>query len=462
MDIKNFDIMFLGGGPAGYEGAIYAAKNGLKVAVVEKDELGGTCLQRGCIPTKFLLNYVKAVKLIQNTKKMGIMIENYNLEIDRMLKRKSTVINKLTKGIHFLFNKHQIQLYQGFGNITDPNTIAIDNDEIIQGENIVIATGSEPAQLPFLKFDNKYVMSSNDALNLKNIPPKLLVIGAGTIGLEMALIYKYLGSEVLVVEIMDQILPGSDKEITQILESELKKQKIKIFTSTTITEFQERKDKDLINFTFKREDETIFQEDFSAVILSVGRKPVTKNLWDHTINIKLDGGGFIKVHENLETSERGIFACGDVIGGALLAHKASHQAIQIAKYLKDGEPVKHHPIPGAVFTFPEFAGVGITEEQAIRDKLDYKVGRFPYSAGSRSNAIDAKAGMVKIIADQNKVILGGHIVGEGAGELIQTINLAVNKGMKVDDFRELITVHPTLSENVFEAIGEIGDFSIHI
>jgi dihydrolipoamide dehydrogenase len=460
--MKEFDIVFLGGGPGGYEGAIAAAKRGFSTAVVEKNELGGTCLQCGCIPTKNLLHLVKNIKSIQNSKKLGILIDNYELNLDRIIKNKKAVINKLTRGIDFLFKQNKIVLFHGRGKIIDSNTVIINNQESIQTKNIVIATGSIPAELPFLKFDNKFVFSSTEALELTNIPKKLLVIGAGAIGLEIGLIYKYLGSQVTIVEVMDQILPGSDKELAEILAGELKKQKVKIKTSTSISKPVEKPDLNQIEFKFETADIDPFFESFDQVLLSVGRKPLSANLWEPSVGINTDQRGFILANKNLQTDIPSIFACGDVVGNPLLAHKASHQAINIVDFISEGKPVNHQPIPAAIFTFPEFASVGMTEEEVKDSNLNYTIGRFPYSAGSRSNAIGAKSGLVKVIANRDGFIIGAHIVGEDAGELLQTLNLAINTKVKINQFKELITIHPTLSENVFEAIGEIGGFSIHI
>jgi dihydrolipoamide dehydrogenase len=305
------------------------------------------------------------------------------------------------------------------------------------------------------------IINSDRALKLSFIPEKLLVVGAGAIGVEMAVIYSYLGSKVTVVEIMDHIIPGSDFEISEILKKELSKQKIKVHTATSVSNPTTDKDGNSINLSFKNDNKE-WNEEFNTVLLAVGRKPNSKNIFDNSLNIILDGRGFIEVDENLRTGENNIFACGDIIGGSLLAHKASHQAIAIIDYIKNGESVKHYPVPGAVFTFPEFASVGMTEEEALKNNIEVKIGKFPYSAGSRSNAIDEKFGLVKIISDKNNVLLGAHIVGAEAGELMPILSYAVAKKIKAEEFKDLICIHPTLSENIWEAVGEIGEFSIHI
>lgn len=456
-----YDLIFLGGGPAGYEGAIAAGKRGLKCAVIEMDKPGGTCLQRGCIPTKTLLNSVKIIKSFKNAKKLGINIKDYEINPENMIKQKERVVSKLTKGIEFLFSSSGIDLIKGRGKIIAPGKIRVDEKEVYEAGNIIISTGSFPAQLPFLKFDDNLVISSDDALELNDIPEKLLIIGAGAIGVEMGVIYNYLGSRITIVEIMSQIIPGSDLEISEMLKGELKKERIKIFTSTSASDPVIDVEKGEITFLLKDSGKE-WEESFSKVLLSVGRSPNTEEIFDPSLNIKLDEKGFIIVDKNLGTGEPGIFACGDVIGHPLLAHKASHQAIALVSHIFDKKDIPDLTIPAAVFTFPEFASVGITEEEVKKTGKTYKVGKFPYSAGSRSNAVDEKTGIVKIISDGDNRLLGAHILGAEAGELIPVLTYGISKGLKAEEFKDLIFIHPTLSENVWEALGEISGFSIHI
>ncbi len=454
-----YDIVFLGGGPAGYEGAIYSSKMGFKTAVVEKDKLGGTCLQRGCVPTKALLHMVKGIKIIKNISKYGIRIDNYEIDIEYIKKYKNRVVGKLTKGIEFLFKKNNIDLISGEGKVINKNTILINNEKEIKAKYIVVSTGSKPAELPFLKIDNQKVMDSTKALEIEVIPENMLVIGAGAVGLEIGLIYSYLGSKVDVVEIMDDILPGSDRELTSILKTELKKQKLNIMTSTKMTKVEEG---EKLKVLFKNEKGE-FENEYDLILLSAGRTPNTKGIFDESLtDIKIDKRGFIGVNKNLQTGIDNIFSCGDVVGAPLLAHKASHQAIAIVDFIKNNKEIDLKPIPAVVFTFPEFATIGFTEERAKEENIDYKVGKFPYSAGSRSNAIDQKQGLVKVIADKNNNIIGAHIVGEDSGELISVFSIAMANGVKLDNIKEVVFSHPTLSENLWEACGEASDFSIHI
>lgn len=456
-----YDIIFLGGGPAGYEGAIAAGKKGLKTAVVEQDKLGGTCLQRGCIPTKALLHTVKLIKQLKSAARSGIKVEDYSIDLDTIKKQKDRVILKPTKGIELLFKQNNVDLIRGSGKITAPETVLVNEDQEVKGKHIVIATGSKPAELPFLKVDGKFIIDSDKALELEDIPENLLVIGAGAIGVEMGVIYNYLGANVTIVEILEHIIPGSDTELSEILKKELKKQKIKIHTATKVSAPVINNDEKNITFSFQQGDKE-WQETFSRALLSVGRVPISSGIFSESLDIGIDKRGFVAVNENLQTNTPNIFACGDVIGPPLLAHKASHQAIAVVDFIVDGKEVIHHPIPGAVFTFPEFASIGLTEDEAKEKDMEIKIGRFPYSAGSRSNAIGEKVGLVKVIAGKDNVLLGAHIVGAEAGELMPLLNYAVSKKMKAEAFKEIVMIHPTLSENTYEAVGEIAGFSIHI
>jgi dihydrolipoamide dehydrogenase len=454
----DYDLLFIGGGPAGYEGAIAAAKKGMKTAVVEMDLLGGTCLQRGCIPTKAILHSVKALKQINDFAKIGVHVEKFQVALEEIERRKTRIVSKQTRGIELLFKQHGIQLIKGRGQVTGADTVLLDGQKQVSARRIVAATGSRPAELPFLKWDGVQVVSSDQLLQLQAVPATMLVVGAGAVGLEWALIYSYLGSKVTVVEIMETVVPGTDREVATILKNELIKQNITIYTGTAIAN-PSRGDK--VGLDFKQGDKE-WHEEFHKVLLAVGRLPNTAGLFAPGLALRLDAKGFIPVSANLETGIPGVFACGDVVGPPLLAHKASHQAMAIVDFLAAGKPVVQHPLPAAIFTFPELATVGLSEEQALAEKRPVTIGRFPYAAGSRANAIDEKTGLVKVVAAEDHTILGAHIVGAEAGELLPLLTYAVSRRLKSEDFRDLVFIHPTLSENVWEALGEIGNFSIHI
>jgi len=456
-----YDLVFLGGGPGGYEGAVAAAKKGLKTAVIEKDKIGGTCLHYGCIPTKTLLNTVKHIKMFKSSSRLGVKVNDFSIEMETVKKYRDSVVSKLTRGIELLFENNGVELIKGKGIITAPGRIQVEEYGTVEAKNIVIATGSVPAGLPFLKADSEFVINSRQALELHEIPVELLVIGAGAIGLEMAVIYSLLGSKVTVVEIMDQVVPGSDKEMAEMLKKELKKSRINIFTSTTVSDPKIDKKNRKISFKFFSDGKTDHRT-FDKVLLSVGRIPNTKGIFSDSVNIELDKNAYIKTTNNLETSEKNIFACGDVTGQPLLAHKASHQAIAISQYIAEGKKVPEMVIPGAIFTFPEFASAGLTEEEAKTDLPGYRTGKFPYSAGSRSNAINEKNGLVKVITTEDGTLAGAHILGAEAGELMPLLTYGIQKKMKTTEFKELVFIHPTLSENIWEALGESAGFSIHI
>jgi dihydrolipoamide dehydrogenase len=454
----DFDLLFIGAGPAGYEGAIAAAKKGMKAAVVEMDLPGGTCLQRGCIPTKAILHSVKAIKQINDFAKIGVHVEKFQVSLDEIKRRKVRIVSKQTRGIELLFKQNNVQLIKGKAQIIDANKILVDGQKEITAGHIVIATGSKAAELPFLKWDGQKIINSDNLLELESVPETMLVIGAGAVGLEWALIYSYLGCKVTVVEIMDTIVPGTDKEIAEILRIELVKQNITIHTATAISNPRLG---EKVGLTFKKGDK-VWDEEFAKVLLAVGRTPNSAGIFADNMPMVLDNKGFIPVSANLQTVVPEIFACGDVIGPPLLAHKASHQAMAIVDFLVSGKPVAYHPLPGVIFTFPEMATVGITEDQAVKDGLKIKIGRFPYAAGSRANAIDEKIGLVKIIGAEDNTIIGAHIIGAEAGELLPLLTYAVTRKLKCDEFKDLVFVHPTLSENIWEALGEISGFSIHI
>ncbi len=454
----DYDLIFLGGGPAGYEGAIAAAKKGLKTAVIEMDQLGGTCLQRGCIPTKAILHSVKAIKQVNDFSKIGVRVEKFQVSLEEIARRKTRIVTKLTRGIELLFKQYNVQHIKGKGRVYRANTILVDDLKEVSASHITIATGSKPAELPFLKLNGLNIISSDELLKLEAVPETMLVIGAGAVGLEWALIYSYLGSKVTVVEIMETIVPGTDTEIANILKNELIKQNITIHTATAISD---PRIGDKISLNFKKGDKE-WREDFNKILQAVGRIPNTAGLFAENLDFRLDAKGFIPVSANLETSMPGIFACGDAVGPPLLAHKASHQAMAIVDFLRTKKPIAHHPMPAAIFTFPEVATVGLSESQALKENLKIKIGRFPYAAGSRANAIDEKTGLVKVIAAEDNTIIGAHIVGAEAGELLPLLTYAVTRKLKSDEFKELVFIHPTLSENLWDALGEISNFSVHI
>ncbi len=455
------DIAFLGGGPAGYEGAITAARQGMKALVVEKYKLGGTCLQWGCIPTKTLIHGVRMLRMAAGGRRYGLMGgENLSLDSAALDKQKERVVSKLTRGIEFLFKETGVEWVNGSGRIVAKDTIRMEDGREIRARHIVIATGSRMAELPHIKIDGERIIGSRQALDVTDVPKRLLVIGAGAIGLENAFIYRWLGSEVTVVELMEQVVPGSDTEVAAILSAEMKKQKIRIHTSTRTESV--RIGSGAVEAAFSSADEN-WAGEYDRVLLAVGRRPVTEDVFSPDLPIQVNRQGFIQVDENLRTGLENVYACGDVVGQPMLAHKASHQAMAIVDHIRHGRPVQHHAVPAAVFTDPEMASVGLTEAEA-RSQYgeEVKVGRFPFAAGSRANAVDEKAGLVKVIAAPDHTVIGGHIVGADAGELILPLTLAVTKAIKAEDLLDLTFIHPTLGESVWEALAAVYGRSVHI
>ncbi len=454
----DYDILFLGAGPAGYEGAVFAAKSGMKTAVVEMDQVGGTCLQRGCIPTKAILHSVRAIRTAREGAKIGVHVDAVRVERAEIAKRKDRVVAKHTRGVETLFKQHGVSLLRGRGTLAGAGRVGIDGAGEVTARQVVLAPGSLPAELPFLPFDHRVVLSSDDLLRLEQVPPRLLVVGAGAVGLEWALIYAYLGSQVTVVEVMEQILPGSDAEAAAVLRNELVKQGITIHTATAMAEPQVGADSLRVSLRQPGRD---WSEEFDRALLAVGRRPRTSGLIAPGLGLAPDARGFIPVDGNLRTALASVFACGDAVGAPLLAHKASHQALAVVDHLLTGRAVHTGPMPAAVFTFPELATVGLSEAEAHRRNLAVTVGRFPFAASSRANAIEEKAGLVKVLAGADGTLLGAAIVGPEAGELLALLTFAVTRGMKAGELRDLVCIHPTLSESVWEAVGQIAGFAIH-
>ena len=455
----NYDIVFIGGGPAGYEGAIAAAKAGLHVAVIEPERLGGTCLQRGCIPTKAILHSLKAVKMAREWGRLGIAGGEVKPLPEAIAARKNRIVAKLTKGIELLFKQNGVEWLHGRGQVCGSGRVLLDGEREITAASIVLATGSRPAELPFLPRDGKTVLVSDDLLSLSPIPRKMLVIGAGAVGLEWALIYSLLGTEVTVAEVMDEVLPGSDPEAAAILRNELVKQGLTIHTGVRL---ENPRHGEGVTLTLRQGEKT-WDETFSHVLLSVGRIPRSEGTFiASSAPLALDARGHFVVDANLTTSLPGVYACGDVSGPPLLAHKASHQAIAVVDWIARRQPVHLPPIPAAVFTFPELANVGMSEAEALRQGIPAVIGRFPYSAGSRANAVDEKAGLVKVVTAPDGTVLGATIVGAEAGELMPLLAYAVAQRMPVKAFRDMVFIHPTLSENLWEAAGMAGGFAIHL
>ncbi len=462
----NFDVIVIGGGPGGYVCAIRAAQLGLKTACIEsRGTLGGTCLNIGCIPSKSLLNlsenYHKAKK---DFNQQGIEIGEVKINIDKMMSTKNKSVQVLTKGVEFLFKKNKVTYIKGKGVLFSKNDVVVYNDnkkEQYITKNIVIATGSEVATLPGIKIDEKNIISSTGALSLKKIPKKLVIIGGGYIGLEMGSVWSRLGTEVTVVEYLDHITPGMDREISSEFQKILSKQGIKFKLNSKVTSVKNQNDSVIVDFVNKDSSKGSLKAD--KVLVSIGRKPYTEGLNLSKIGVKKDSKGKIEVNEKLQTSVQNIYAIGDVIKGPMLAHKAEEEGIAVAEILAgQAGHVNYDVIPGVVYTSPEVATVGKTEEQLKSQSQSYKVGKFPFLANSRAKVNNETEGFVKILADsKTDKVLGVHIIGPHCGEMIAEMALAMEFGASAEDIARTCHAHPTHTEAIKEAALAVDKRPIH-
>ena len=463
---QKFDSVIIGGGPGGYVCAIRLAQLGQKTACIEsRGSLGGTCLNVGCIPSKSLLNLSENYQRAKNFEKIGIEVGSLKLNLGKMMKNKEKAVTVLTKGIEFLFKKNKVTYFKGTGSITDINKISIkskDNqNQTIEAKNIIIATGSNALSLPGIKFDEEKIISSTGALSLKSVPKKLVVVGGGYIGLEMGSVWSRLGSEVQVVEFLDHITPGMDKEISNEFQKLLKKKGINFNLKTKVESIIKNNNGVLVNTTDYQGNKKQF--DCDVVLISVGRKPNTSNLNLDKLGVEKDQKGKVKVNKNFQTNIKNIYAIGDVIDGPMLAHKAEEEGIAVAEIIA-GQfgHVNYDIIPGVIYTSPEVASIGKTEEQLKNLKVDYKVGKFPFMANSRAKAIDEQEGFVKILADsKTDRVLGVHIIGPHAGEMIAEMAIAMEFGASSEDVARTCHAHPTFSEAIKEAALSVDKRQIH-
>jgi dihydrolipoamide dehydrogenase len=464
----NFDLVVIGGGPGGYVCAIRAAQLGLKTACVEsRGALGGTCLNVGCIPSKSLLNlsenYHKAKKDFNN---QGIEISDIKLNINKMMSNKEKSVQVLTKGVEFLFKKNKVTYFKGKGVIFSKDDVVVyesNNKKFnIKAKNIVIATGSSPTSLPGIEIDEKNIVSSTGALSFSEVPKDLIVIGGGYIGLEMGSVWSRLGSNVTVVEYLDFITPGMDKEISSEFQKILTKQGIKFKLNNKVTSVKNQNGKVIVDYT---NNTTAIKEskECDKVLVSVGRKPYTEGLNLSKVGIKKDDKGRIEVNEKLQTSLKNIYAIGDVIKGPMLAHKAEEEGIAVAEIIAgQAGHVNYDVIPGVVYTSPEVATVGKTEEQLKNDNKSYKVGKFPFLANSRAKVNNETDGFVKILADsETDKVLGVHIIGPHCGDMIAEMALAMEFGASAEDIARTCHAHPTHTEAIKEAALAVDKRPIH-
>ncbi|MBD3628721.1 dihydrolipoyl dehydrogenase [Cyclobacterium sp.] len=452
-----YDLIVIGSGPGGYVAAIRAAQLGLKTAIIEKyPTLGGTCLNVGCIPSKALLDSSEHYhNAAHSFKTHGIDLKDLKVNFKQMISRKRDVVKQNVDGIQYLMKKNKIDVHQGLGVFKDKNTVVIqkegDKKEEISGKNIIIATGSKPANLPFINLDKERIITSTEALELKEVPKHLVIIGGGIIGLELGSVYARLGAKVSVVEFMDGIIPTMDKTMGKELQKSLKKLDIEFYLKHKVTAV-ERKGKEVtVTAQNSKDEEVAIKGDY--VLVSIGRRPYTEGLNAEAAGVKVNDKGQIEVDEHLKTSVDHIYAIGDVVKGTMLAHKAEEEGVFVAEQLAGQKPhINYLLIPGVVYTWPEVASVGYTEEQ-LKDKgKKYKTGKFPFMASGRARASGDTDGLVKVLADaETDEILGVHMIGPRTADMIAEAVVAMEYRASAEDIARMSHAHPTYTEVFREA-----------
>jgi len=464
---ETFDVVIIGGGPGGYVCAIRSAQLGFKTACIEsRATLGGTCLNVGCIPSKSLLNLSENFsKAKKNFSSVGIEIGELTLNLSKMMKTKEKSVTVLTKGIEFLFKKNKVTYIKGQASFKSNNEIIVqekNSQKIYKANRIIISTGSVPTSLPGIKIDEKIIVSSTGALSFNKVPKELVIIGGGYIGLEMGSVWKRLGSNVTVIEFLDHIVTGMDKDISIEFLKILKKQEINFKLNSKVTAVSVVKGKAVVDYT---SNETSVREKIHAdkVLVAVGRKPNTEGLNLKKMSIKCDNQGRIQVDNKFQTSIKNIYAIGDVIKGPMLAHKAEEEGIAVAEIIAgQSGHVNYNIIPSVIYTSPEVASVGKTEQQLINENIKYKIGKFPFMANSRAKVINETEGFVKILAEEKTdKVLGVHIIGPHAGDMIAEMVLAMEFGASSEDIARTCHAHPTYSEAIKEAALAVDKRPIH-
>ncbi len=462
--MAEYDVIVIGGGPGGYVCAIKAAQLGLKAACVEgREKLGGTCLNVGCIPSKALLHASHMYhEAHENFEKMGLDGSSVGVNWEKMLAYKQEAIAANTKGIEFLFRKNKVDWLKGWGKIAGPGKVEV-SGETHSARNIVIATGSDSTSIPGVEIDEKTVVSSTGALELAGVPKRLTVIGAGVIGLEIGSVYARLGSEVKVLEYLDHVTPGMDGEVSKTLERLLKRQGLAITTGAQVTSVEAGKNGAKVSYRL-RKDDSEHSHDADIVLVATGRRAYTEGLGLAEAGIKTTKSGQVEIGSGFKTSVDGVYAIGDVVEGPMLAHKAEDEGAAVAEAIA-GRPGHVNPdvIPSVIYTHPEVASVGKTEEQLKEEGRKYTVGKFPFMGNGRAKAALSADGFIKLLADTGSDrILGCHMIGPSCGELIQEICVAMEFGAAAEDVARTCHAHPTLSEAVREAALACGDGAIHV
>lgn len=464
MEKKN--LIIIGGGPGGYLAALRAAQLGLKVTVVEENRVGGICINVGCIPTKYLTHQSAIFHQLKTNRNLEGPLAELRLNWSKVQQGKQAVVDRLVKGLEFLLSRNQIQVIKGRGKLSAPGEVMVktaEGKQLIKADSVILASGSRPADFPFLRFDGKRIISSTEALSLPEPPKSLLVVGAGAIGLELGSVYQRAGTEVTVLEIMPSILPGTDLSIAQRLERILRKQGLKIFTRMKI-EAAEIGENQIKLKGINLADGKPFEFTAEKVLIAAGRKPNVEDLvWDEAL-LRRQAGNFVEVNERCETSIAGVYAIGDLIGGKLLAHKAYHDGLVAAENAAGGQAsLNYRALPAAIFTEPELSTVGLSQEEAQARGIEIKVGEFPLQASGRALTLDSSDGLVRIIADKKTdEILGAHLLAPFASEMIPVLTMAVARQFKLRDLDSIIYIHPTISESIPEAALKASGLALHI
>ncbi len=467
MTNQNFDLVVIGAGPGGYVAAIRAAQLGFKTAVIEKEHLGGICLNWGCIPTKALLRSSDIFRSMQHASSFGLKADNIDFDLKAIVKRSRGVASQLSAGVAHLMKKNKITVINGHGKLNGKGKIVVDDNGKqvnVTAEHIILATGARAKYFPGLEPDGKLIWTYKHALAADVMPKKLLVIGSGAIGIEFASFFNTLGSDTTVVEVMDRVVPAEDAEISAVAQKSFEKQGMKIKTKTKVSKLDKKANSVIAHFEDDKGNKS--SDEFDRVILAVGVVPNTEDIGLQTTNVKTDKRGVVQVNEWLQTDEQGVYAIGDITEGPWLAHKASHEAIicvEKIKGLKDVHPLNKDQIPGCTYCHPQIASVGITEEQAKSKNLNVKVGRFPFIANGKAIALGETEGMVKTIFDSKTgELLGVHMIGAEVTEMIQGLGIAMNLETTEAELMHTVFPHPTISETIHESVLDAFDRVIHI
>ncbi len=459
------DIVIIGGGPGGYLAAMRAAQFGKRITVVEADRIGGTCINYGCIPTKYLLHQTKILKEVAGTKTLEGPTGEVRLNWALAQRGRQAVVDSLVKGLVFLLEKGKVEIVKGTARLGAGRVVTArtaEGERTFETDKVIVATGSRAASLPFLRPDGRLVVTSREALEFAEVPKSLIVVGAGAIGLEIGSIYRRLGVDVTVLEILPGLLPGADREAAGRLDRVFKKQGPKVLTQMRIEAAAVGEAGVTLSGTCLKTG-AAFSYTAEKCLLAAGRRPNTEGLFDGDFSLELDRGGFIKVDARLETGVPGVYAIGDVIGGKLLAHKAYRDAVvAVENACGLDRKADDAAVPMAVFTEPEFASVGLTEEEAAAKGLRIKSGVFPLQASGRAMTMDATDGLIKVLADGTDKVVGAHVVAPGASDLIPVLTMAVARGMTLEDLEGIIYIHPSLSEGIGEAALKANGRALHI